>query len=360
MADTSIDLNEVAEAWHASEPIWVLDDPRDDNSTQAIGIAERLGLPFRRVPLSWTWLAHIALLAPRGSLLGLAAGGRSGEPQDVTGVIPRLPWSRFPVSLPRGVGPALTLSAGARAAAVALWLQARFGTRAVHCMRPMLHGREFELLVVGEHDHPPDWPNVLPILGAPHRLSPIALHYAEAAWSDRLAHLPQPRLALLVGGPVHATDMVPAQAHMLGLEVAALARQNGGSVLATTTRRTGREATDALAAGLGSAVHVLYRWGDPGDNPYAGFLACADGVVVTGDSVAMLSEACATEAPVFIALPELGGARHRRLHASLIAAEEARLFADGLSPWPRRPLDEAGRVAQEIMRRPLLDLTRID
>lgn len=358
MTDASIDLNEVAEAWNASEPVWVLDDLRDSSSVQAIGIAERLGLPFRRVPLSWTWLAHVALLARRGSLLGVAAAG-SGEP-NVTAVIPPLTRLPLPADLFRDAGPMLTLSAGARAAAVALWLQSRFGTRAVHCTRPVLHGREFDLLVVGEHDRPPDWPNVLPILGAPHRLSPLLLRYAEAAWGDRLAHLPQPRLALLVGGPVHATDMVPAQAHTLALRVAALARQYGGSVLATTTGRTGREATDALAAGLASAVHVLHRWSEPGEDSYAGFLACADAVVVTGDSEAMLSEACATEVPVFIAMPELAGARHRRLHASLIAAAEARLFDDELSPWPRRPLDEAGRVAQEIMRRSLLDLTRIE
>jgi uncharacterized protein len=347
MPGTSIDLNEAAQGEHHSELVWVLDDPRDGAAAQALGIAERLGLPFRRVPLRWTWLAHLAALAPRGSLVGLA-GGRSVA--DVAEILPMMAG---------GAAPALTLSAGTRAAAVALWLQARFGTRAVHCMRPALHGQEFALLVVGEHDRPPDWPNVLPILGAPHRLSPVALCQAELSWSDRLSHLPQPRIALLVGGPVHGTDMVPALAHTLGLRVAALARQHGGSILATTSRHTGREASDALAAGLASSLHLLYRSGEPGENPYAGFVACADAIVVTGDSVAMLSEACATEAPVFIALPELGGARHRRLHASLIAAGEARAFDDTLSPWPRRPLDEAGRVAQEIMRRSLFDLTRI-
>ncbi|MFM7690470.1 MAG: ELM1/GtrOC1 family putative glycosyltransferase [Alphaproteobacteria bacterium] len=33
----------------------------------------------------------------------------------------------------------------------------------------------------------------------------------------------------------------------------------------------------------------MFRWGDAPPNPYAGFLACADQVVVTGDSVSMLS-----------------------------------------------------------------------
>ena len=33
--------------------VWVLDDPRTGTANQAIGIAERLGVPFRRVPMMW-------------------------------------------------------------------------------------------------------------------------------------------------------------------------------------------------------------------------------------------------------------------------------------------------------------------
>ena len=38
--------------------IWVLDDPRTGTAAQAIGIAERLGLPFRRIPLAWNCLLY--------------------------------------------------------------------------------------------------------------------------------------------------------------------------------------------------------------------------------------------------------------------------------------------------------------
>lgn len=359
MSDASTAVGELAREALPADQIWVLDDPRDRDAAQAIAIAERLGLPFRRVPLSGNWRAPLAALAPGGSLLGLAAAGHGSEPEP-NGVARPVLDRRLPVPMPRGAGPVLSLSAGNRAASVALWLQYRFGTHAVHCMRPLLHGWRFDLLVAGEHDAPPDWPNVLPILGVPHRLSPVVLCQAKAAWGSRLAHLPRPRVALLVGGPVHGIEMVPAVAHRLGLKVATLARRRGGSVLATTGPRTGGEATDALAAGLSSAMHLLHRWGEPGQDPYAGFLAWADAVVVTGDSVARLSEACATDAPVFIALPELGWRRERRLHAGLIAADQARPLGEDLSPLPRAPLDEASRVAQEIRGRFLLDLTRLD
>ena len=86
-------------------------------------------------------------------------------------------------------------------------------------------------------------------------------------------------------------------------------------------------------------------------NPYAGFLAWADAVVVTGDSVSMLSEALATAAPVYIADPGGLGPRHMRLHGSLIAAGQAKMLAAAPTPFARRPLDEAGRVAAEIRRR---------
>lgn len=322
--------------------VWVLDDPRAGTSAQAIGIAEQLGVPFRRIGLSFNWLAHAAGIGARGSVRGLA--GRGGALATAL------------ADLSEGAGqPHLVISSGSRAATVALWLKDRLGCRIVHCMRPGLGGMfrwgEFDLLVVPEHDGPAPARNVFPVLGAPHRISPSALRAATQRWHDRLDHLPQPVVALLVGGPVRGTNLEPARAHALGVSVARAAAARGGSVVATTSRRTGSEAADALAAGLGRAMHLIYRWGEPGENPYAGFLAAADAVVVTADSVSMMSEACATSVPVHIALPELAGARHRRLIAGLIEAGQVRTFRGHLGGWSRTPLDEAGRVATEIRAR---------
>ena len=324
------------------ERIWVLDDPRAGPVADAIGIAERLGAPFRRIPLAWNWLAPAVGLVGRGSLLGLARASRNG----LAGV---------PSAQAVRPGPALVISAGHRAAAVSLWLQERCGSRVTHCMRPGIGGLRgyppFDLVVISQHDRPRTAANVLPVLGTLHRISPLVLRQAETAWRERLSHLPHPRVVLLVGGPLHGHDLVPAAAHRLGTMVSLLTAERRGTVLAMTSRHTGSEATDALAAGLGHAMHVLYRWGEPGGNPYLGFLASADVIVVTADSMAMISEACVTTAPVFVALPELASARHRRLIATLHGAGHLRLFARDLSGWPRVRLDEAERVAAEVRRR---------
>ena len=332
MEDASTCLAGGAHVTSVGAAIWVLDDPRHDRAGAALAIAERLGLPFRRVPLAASWLAPLARLAPRGARFGL------------------------PATLERGAAPRLVIGAGARGAGAALWLKRQTGSRLVQCMRPGPRAAGFDLLVVGWHDHPPARANVLPVLGEPSRLSPLRLQQAGRAWAERLVHLPHPRIALFVGGPAFASEMPPALAHGLGRQVAALARRAGGAVLAATGPRTGREATEALAAALGTGPHMLHRCGEPGENPHAAMLALADAVVVTADSTAALSEACATSAPVYVALPELAGARQRRLVASFVAAGQARRLAHSLAAWPRTPLDEAARVAQDIGARFAADL----
>ncbi len=310
-------------------PVWVLDDPGDRASDQAIGVAERLGVPHLRVPLAWRWHARLAGLLHRGSLRGLLASG-------------------WPFSAPQG--PAVAISAGPRSEAVALWLREGFGTRLVHCGMPRRRRRLFDLLVAPRHLGSHDAPNVVEVLGEPHRLSPLVLSQARVAWAGRLSHLPRPLITLLVGGGGLGGEMRPAAAHALARQVARMAAAAGGSVLATTSRRTGQEATNVLAAGLAPSMHVLYRWGEPGENPYAAMIALADATIVTGDSPGMISEACGGEAPVFIA--SLGDKpSNRRLHTLLYQATQARPLGTSLSGWPRTPLDEAGRVAKEIRAR---------
>jgi hypothetical protein len=132
----------------------------------------------------------------------------------------------------------------------------------------------------------------------------------------------------------------------LALQASTLARQGGGSLLVSTSSRTSDAAIDALQAGL-DVPNYFYRWqaSDPA-NPYFGMLAVADRLVVTGDSIAMLSEACATERPVQIF--DLGGMRGEsdvdvdfRLGATLYAA---------LMRWLWRPLSRDITLVHQQLR----------
>jgi hypothetical protein len=102
-------------------PVWLLDDPRAVAADQVLAIAERLGVAYRRLPMSWTWLSFLAPLGRRGSLLGLVESGRGADEPAW------LDSSNSLATLSVEQSPLLVLSAGLRAAAVALWLKEHYG-----------------------------------------------------------------------------------------------------------------------------------------------------------------------------------------------------------------------------------------
>ncbi len=322
--------------------IWVLTDDRAGNVAQALGVAEALQRPFVSVDIRYTPLARLPNLLTGARLVGLT-------PESRLALAP--PW------------PDLVIAAGRRSAPVARWIrraaidQGAKPVILVQLMNPGLSGaREFDLVAIPRHDceHPGgDAVNVLRITGAAHRLDAKRLQSAADTWAPRLAGLPRPYIALIVGGATHRKPFPVALADDLGRRVHRLAAEVGGSVLLATSRRTGSAAEQALLAAVGGPRHA-FLWSAGGDNPYVAFLALADAVVVTGDSVSMCSEACATTGPVYIYAPQgMVAPKHARLHRELYGQGMARpfeqwieggRFEDGRHP----PLNAAGEVARAI------------
>jgi len=92
-------------------------------------------------------------------------------------------------------------------------------------------------------------------------------------------------------------------------------------------------------------------WDFTGENPYFGMLALADLIVVTQDSVSMISEAAATAAPVcFVSLP--GRSRRQVLFIDTLSREgRIRPFEGRFAPWPVSPLDDTPAAAAEVRHR---------
>ncbi|MCR6628773.1 MAG: mitochondrial fission ELM1 family protein [Magnetospirillum sp.] len=311
--------------------VWVLADDRAGNVGQCLGVAEALGRPFTVKAIRYGRLARLPNLLRGASLVGLAAESRAGLVA---------PWPR------------LVIAAGRRTAPVARWLKRQCGARLVQIMDPGPGGRdEFDLIAVPSHDGKGlAGANILSVIGAPHRVTAAKLAEAAEIWRPRFSHLPRPWVGLIVGGSTKSREFTPAMARGLGERAGALAASAGGSVLITTSRRTGTEAEAALLAAL-PEPRLVHSWQAGGDNPYFGFLALADALVVTGDSVSMACEACAAPAPVYLFAPaELVVPKHARLHAELYARGLARPLpvGGGLENWNHAPLNAAADIAAAI------------
>jgi uncharacterized protein len=201
--------------------------------------------------------------------------------------------------------PGLVLSAGRRNEPVARWIRERAGGRdkvkLVHVGRPWAPLSEFDLVVTTPQYSLPDAPNVLHNEAPLHRVTPERLAAARAAWAPRLAHLPRPYVTVVLGGHSGPYTFDREAGALLGAQAGRMARELGGSLLVTTSAAAASAGVRALEGRIGDVPHELYRWraGDA-ENPYFGYLALADRVIVTCESMSMLVEAIATGRPVLV------------------------------------------------------------
>lgn len=199
----------------------------------------------------------------------------------------------------------------------------------------------FDLIAVPAHD-PVRGENVLVTTAAPNRITPERLADACRAFPD-FEGVKRPRVGVLIGGTSKAYRMSEEVTKTLAGQLASL----DAGLMVTASRRTGDNNRRILGDAL--AAHPdCYVWDGHGENPYFAILGWADILLVTADSVSMLSEAASTGKPVYM-IPMDGGARRiDALHENLIAHGAVRRFDGTLETWAYEPLCDAVKIADAI------------
>ncbi len=271
---------------------------------------------------------------------------------------PRAPWRFLPAArwpAPLRVAreaiqpplPDIVVGCGGVAAAVGAALR-RPDLAVVQVQNPRLDPRRFDLIVANRHDELTG-PNVVVTRTALHRATPERLANAAEAWRERFADLPRPLVSVLVGGSNGRFRLDAPVAAALAAQLADMMRRDGVGVALTPSRRTDPAAIGALSEQLGPLGGFV--WDGEGENPYFGLLALADAIIVTMDSVSMVSEAAATSAPVLVA-PLPGKSRRIGLFLDGLTADgRIRPFAGRLEMWPTAPLDDTPVAAAAMRQR---------
>ena len=197
--------------------------------------------------------------------------------------------------------PDLVICSGRGAEAVAFWLKRQNpGLRIVFVGTPWSPLSRFDLVITTPQYRLPQAPNVLHNLLPVHDVTPQRIDAEAARFEPRLGHLPRPYTAVLVGGSSGPYRFTPEAARRLGREASALATGEGGSLLVTSSARTGEAATKALQQAI-AAPAFFHRWQpDAADNPFHAILGLASRIIVTADSISMMAEAVSTGKPVLL------------------------------------------------------------
>lgn len=264
--------------------LWALMDNRRGSVGQALGVINALPKHFEVIEkkLTYNKLSGLPNWLRGRTLIGIDSNSK----KEILA-----PWPDYVLSISR------------RTAPIARYIKKQNpATKLIQLMHPGNTGlKDFDLVVVPEHDKNKGYAaNIHYIVGCPHRITPEFLANAQKVWENKFVHLPHPRTALIIGGAIKGKPFSTENALALGQAVKDLKAKIGGSLLITTSRRTGCEPEKIIIEQLKDIPQFTYLWGDTSENPYSGFLACSDNIVVTGDSVSMCCEATGSGKPIYL------------------------------------------------------------
>jgi len=304
---------------------WIVTDGKAGDENQCVGIAESLGLAYelRRIPRGrpLVWMAPWGPVDPRDAP-GRARGALAGPLPD------------------------LVIASGRRAVPYLRAVRRASGGRTFTAFLkdPRTGHDTADFVWVPDYDDLRG-PNVFTTLTAPHPVSQGRLQAKRAAPDPRLAALPWPRIAVLIGGDSRHLSYRPADMKRLVADLTKLA-DGGSSLMLTVSRRTPpalRASLQALAAAKGG-----FFWDGTGENPYVAMLAIADHVVVTSDSANMVGEAASTGVPLLLFDLPKTYIRHRRMFAGLAMAGALKPFIGRLEALSYAPIDATPEIARAI------------
>ena len=220
----------------------------------------------------------------------------------------------------------------------------------VQCQNPRHRLSDFDLVIAPLHDGL-EADKAFSMIGATHRITPERLSQEKAQWLDRLTTLKGPRVCVLIGGASKTHSFTPARAHRMVAEIRSAVDSVRGSLLMSVSRRTPEIARRILVSGLSDVRGQIYE--GTGENPYFAYLAEADYILVTEDSVNMAVEAATTGKPIYILKMNAKRASKRfsDFHQSLVDYGATRPFTGRLSGFRYVPLCETPRAANALVER---------
>jgi uncharacterized protein len=249
--------------------------------------------------------------------------------------------------------PAIIITCGRRMAGTSIalkWLAKAYAdrTHTIHIQDPRLPPHYFDILIVPKHD-PARGANVLTSMASLNRFNMPKIVDAASQLGEKWRALPAPRVAVLLGGANRRYGISTVMAKDMASRLADFATKTGASLALIPSRRTPAYLVTQLTAALGPLPYAIMDQAE--NNPYPGILGLVDAVIVTSDSVNMISEATITGLPILIAEWQSETGRIGAFHDAMMAAGHIAPLHDQLPQDGFTPLFEMPAIVKSVLAR---------
>ena len=218
----------------------------------------------------------------------------------------------------KGPYPDYIVSCGRRMAGLSIGLRriSKGRSKTIHIQDPGISPNYFDVLVVPSHDRitafEKNFSNLIISTGSMNWLVKKEIMARKSDMVERFGPLDAPQILVMLGGNNKRYDVSTYIIERIANEIFDYAKRNNARLIFIPSRRTPKKVRMLFEKLDKDKKHVF--WDGEGGNPYPNIFSIADEIIVTSDSVNMVTEACLFGRPVIIAHWEEEQGRLAKFH----------------------------------------------
>jgi len=214
----------------------------------------------------------------------------------------------------------------------------------IHIQDPKVSFKNFDAIIAPEHDNL-NGDNVYSSKGAIHYITESEIKKAEPYLTNKIKS--QKLVSLILGGPNKYYSFNKDQLIEIFNEIKSKFISKGYKVIVIPSMRTPKISIELAIKELGASGYVV---NSVDKQAYLSALALADNVIVTCDSISMISEAATSGKPIFVAYmkPKKNNYRFKKFYRLFNEIGITRDLGDQIESWTYNKLNEAERIAAII------------
>ena len=263
----------------SKEHSWIITDGTKGMENQSIALAKLLNVTFDLI------LFQPPYLLRQFPILGVC-----------------FPKSLINISFEKRAPAQFLITTGKRMAGISIFLKRSFKNKikTIHIQNPKVSSNYFDLLLIPEHDNIYS-KNIIQTKGALSFFDKEVFQKSNKTISKTNAYSSKLIVLALIGGDNKRYNFKNTDYYNLGLQIAKASKDTNTKLIVSTSRRTSLRGIKVLNSVFKKYHNDFFLWAGKGQNPYPDILKSTNYVIVTSDSVNMISEAASLNLPLFVA-----------------------------------------------------------
>ena len=242
------------------------------------------------------------------------------------------------------------VTTGKRLSGVSVAIKKIYGEKIIniHLQKPNFYSKYFDILVTPDHDGFYRQNNVIKIVGSLSPFNEIEIKKQNPIIEKKFKYFKSPNVLVLLGGKSKRYIPTNTDYSKLLLDIKYAAKKISANVIICQSRRTPENVLYLAEQIFSDFTDQFYISKKDEHNIYPSIIKMCDYIIVTNDSVNMISEIASTTKNLFLGYLNKERSKLKFFHEKLLMQNNIKIFKNSIYNFKKVPLDNQKKLNKDF------------